>query len=82
MSARYTAPKAIANHPGVLECLSGDAGGFDYKHDILLREGWQFTAGRCAGGRALRAHRVVDFRRAKPRRVDGFAPTTPKGGAR
>jgi len=59
-------PKAIQNHPAVETCTSGEAGGSDYRYDIWLRSGWQFTQGRAAGCRGLFANTVADFLYAKP----------------
>jgi hypothetical protein len=63
----YTAPKGIASHPGVLECESGEANNFDYRHDVWLREGWTFTEGRNAGCRGGRFQSVRDFLDAAPK---------------
>lgn len=63
---RYTAPNGITGHPGVEECVSGAAGGSDYKHDVLLKEGWVFENGRMAGCRTGFFHTVEAFRLAKP----------------
>jgi hypothetical protein len=80
--SRYRAPKGIAAHPGVLECDDGVGGGSDYRHDVLLREGWQFKRGRMAGCRTGFFHTVADFRDAEPERVDGTVTqvTDPAGG--
>ena len=64
----YRAPKAILNHPAVAECDSGYDGGSDYKHDVLLKDDWQFTRGRMAGGRCGFFHTVRDFFEARPER--------------
>jgi len=66
MATRYTAPKAIATHVAVAECLSAAAGGSDYKHDVLLREGWAFARGRMAGCRSGFFHTVKEFHYAHP----------------
>ena len=71
MRRRYTAPKAIAEHPGVAECLDASTDS-DYKHDIFLREGWAFTVGRDAGCRGHRVHSVAEFKRAALRRLDAL----------
>ena len=34
--------KPLSNIRAVEECISGEAGGFDYKHDIFLKPGWEF----------------------------------------
>ena len=71
---RYIAPKTIARHPGVQECLSAVAGGCDeaeYTHDVFLKEGWSFAAGRNAGCRGLMCRTVADFLAAKPVNVEG-----------
>jgi hypothetical protein len=67
----YAAPKTILKHPGVLECLSAEAGGCDpseYLHDVFLKEGWSFKAGRNAGCRGLHCKTVADFLNAEPGR--------------
>lgn len=69
----YKAPKKIATHPGVEECDSGGAGGSDYRHDVLLREGWVFENGRMAGCRCGFFHNVRDFEWANPVRKEGEA---------
>lgn len=64
---RYTAPKAIIGHPGVKECLSAvDGGADDYRHDVLLKEGWVFTRGRMASCRVGFFKNVADFLDAEP----------------
>lgn len=63
---KYIAPKAIKNHPGVLECESGEANASDYKHDVLLKEGWMFESGRMAGCRSGLFQTVADFKSAHP----------------
>ena len=62
----YKAPKTIAEHPAVFECDSGKANGSDYKHDVLLREGWVFAFGRMAGCRSGLFHTAADFIQAQP----------------
>ena len=62
----YTAPKAILEHPGVAQCDSGHDGGSDYKHDVLLKDGWQFKRGRMAGGRCGFFRSVKTFLEAQP----------------
>ncbi len=65
----YKAPKAILNHPGVLECGSAEAGGCateEYTHDVLLREGWEWQRGRNAGGRTGLFKTVADFKYWNP----------------
>jgi len=63
---RYKAPKGIASHPAVKECLSGDAEGFDYKHAVELKDGWVFEYGRMADCTNARFHTVADFIAAHP----------------
>lgn len=63
---RYTAPMGIVNHPGVRECVDGDGEGFDYKHSVVLKDGWEFKYGRMAGGRFGNFHTVADFLFAEP----------------
>jgi len=66
----YKAPKAIIDHPGVQECLYGpDSGVEDYRHDVFLREGWQFKNGRMAGCRGGHFNSVADFNFAQPVQV-------------
>ena len=38
-------PKAITEHPGVQEIVSGEMTGADARYDIFLKEGWVFTHG-------------------------------------
>jgi len=67
----YKAPKAIADHPGVAECLDAQAEGAEgYRHDIFLKTGWAFRSGRNAGGRGLFARTVADFLEAQPHQLD------------
>jgi hypothetical protein len=66
---KYRAPKAIASHPAVQECASGEEGGSDYKHDVLLREGYEFRSGRMTGCRTGLFHTVQDFLDARPMRA-------------
>jgi len=66
---KYKAPKAIANHQGVIECESGEANASDYKHDVLLRDGWKFKHGRMAGCRSGLFQTVQDFKDAEPVKV-------------
>ncbi len=63
----YRAPKAITSHPAVEECTDGHIDG-DYRHDVWLREGWQFTSGRMAFCRSGMFHTVTEFRNACPMR--------------
>lgn len=63
---RYTAPKGINLHPAVERCTSGDAGGSDYKHEVVLREGYRFKYGRMAGSRFAFFHTVESFLNAEP----------------
>lgn len=70
---KYRAPKAIAGHPGVEVCESGDAEGFDYKHSVWLREGWTFTYGRMAGCRSGNFQTVKAFLNAKAANVEAIA---------
>ncbi|WP_152610634.1 hypothetical protein [Ruegeria sp. ANG-R] len=62
---QYKPPKGILSHPGVEACDSGEAGGSDYKHDVLLKVGWAFTNGRMAGCRTGLFHTVSDFKHAE-----------------
>jgi len=60
-------PKAIATHPGVLECCSGpDSGVEEYRYDVFLKEGWYYQNGRMAGGRCGHFNTVADFKYANP----------------
>jgi len=63
---KYKAPKAILTHPGVKECECGEGAGSDYKHDVFLKEGWEFKRGRMAGIRSGFFHTVKDFKFAEP----------------
>lgn len=66
----YKAPKAIANHPGVAECLDAEAEGAEgYRHDVYLKDGWAFRSGRNAGGQGLFCRTVAEFIEADPARV-------------
>lgn len=66
----FKAPKAIVNHPGVEECEDGPSNGApEYKYDIFLKEGWEFTNGRTAGCRSLLCNTVSEFRYANPQQV-------------
>ena len=57
-------PKTILNHPAVFECdYFPDEG---YRYDIILKEGWVFSASRNKGGRCLHANTVADFLYAAP----------------
>lgn len=38
----FKAPKAIKDHPGVEECVSGEAGGAPKKYDVWMKDGWHF----------------------------------------
>ena len=62
----YVAPKAIAQHPGVAECTSGEAGNSDYRHEVYLRDGWEYKRGRMAGGKLGFFMNVKDFQHAEP----------------
>jgi hypothetical protein len=77
--ARYIAPKAIATHPAVEACTSGEAGGSDYKHEVWLRDGWRFTRGRAETCRTLFCHTVAEFKYAKPQRVEPVTVATSPG---
>lgn len=67
---RYKAPATIASHPGVEECLDGDAEGTDYKHAVWLKEGWVFRYGRMEGERSGNFQTVAEFRGAHPMRIE------------
>ena len=62
----FKAPKGIANHPAVKECLDGEAEGFDYKYDVELKDGYVFKRGRMEGCNNARFHNVKDFLFAEP----------------
>ena len=67
MAKPYKAPKAIAGHPAVSECEDAKANGApDYRHDIILRDGWCWKRGRNAGGRSLLCRTVAEFHLADP----------------
>lgn len=70
---RYKVPKGIISHPGVAECddaVGGGCGEGEYKHDVLLKEGWCFKNGRMAGGRCGFFLTVADFKYAEPIRKE------------
>ena len=62
----YKPPKTIVNHAGVDECVSGEMGGSDYKHDVFLKDGWFFSIGRMEGCQGGMFHTVKDFLSAEP----------------
>ena len=67
---RYTAPKGIVSHPAVETCDYGpDSGIEDYRHDVWLREGWEFKRGRMATCRGGHFNTVADFLHAEPIKV-------------
>jgi hypothetical protein len=71
--AGFRAPKSIAGHPAVEECLCGTDEGFDdYKYDVWLKEGWVFLRGNGAGYRGGRFNRVEDFRHAEPVKIEDY----------
>lgn len=65
MAPTYKPPSAIINHPGVQSCTDGRVDS-DYLHDVWLREGWCWSAGRNAGGRGLFVNTVSEFKGAGP----------------
>ena len=65
----YKAPKKIKNHPAVESCEYGPDSGLDYKHDVFLRDGWVFSAGRMEGCQTGHFNSVADFEFAEPVRV-------------
>lgn len=68
----YKAPKKIITHPGVQECEDAQSNGCvegEYRHDVFLREGWQFTTGRMRGIRSGLFKTVNEFIRAAPMKV-------------
>ena len=65
----YRAPKGITSHPAVEDCADNEIFGGDsseYKHDVLLKDGWAFTTGRMEGCRNARFKTVADFKYANP----------------
>lgn len=70
----YTAPKAIAQHPGVQECIQPDSG-FDPvreggpRHDVFLREDWRFASLGDGDRRSARFRTVKEFNDARPARI-------------
>lgn len=71
---RYKAPKAITGHPAVETCTSGEATGSDYRHDVWLRDGYRFTAGRMAGCQGAFFNSAADFAYANPQPATGGHP--------
>ncbi|QFT31827.1 hypothetical protein FIV00_15155 [Labrenzia sp. THAF82] len=65
----FRCPKAILSHPAVEACEDGDAEGFDYKYHVWLKEGFEYSNGRMAGGRTGNFQTVKDFLFAAPRQV-------------
>lgn len=61
-------PKAIANHPGVQECVDASSIGYDeeYKYNVLLKDGWEWENGRNAGGQECNFRTVAEFKYANP----------------
>ena len=70
--ARFKPPKGIVNHAAVEECLSGYSGGFDYKYDVFLKEGYVFSRGRMEGSRQGCFNTVADFLHAEPIKVQKY----------
>jgi hypothetical protein len=59
--------KTFLKHPGVQEAeLSQDS---DYKYEVFLKEGWEYSRGRMTGIRTGFFNTVKDFEYAEPRRV-------------
>ena len=67
----YRPPQTIRDHPGVEECVSGEAEGFDYKHHVFLKPDWRFKRGRMADCRTGNFNTVRDFVSAQPVNVKG-----------
>lgn len=65
----YTAPKKIKNHPAVESCEYGPDSGLDYKHDVFLKDGWVFSAGRMEGRQSGHFNSVAEFEYAEPERM-------------
>ena len=53
--------KTITSHPKVKEVNDGFAAGFDYKYDVVLKDGLMFGSGRMEGCQSARFHTVKDF---------------------
>lgn len=67
MPRPYRAPKAIATHPGVAECLHGPTVGVDdYQHDVWLKDGWRFMSDYEGGTRGGHFNTVAEFFDAQP----------------
>jgi hypothetical protein len=63
----YRVPKQIASHPGVESCESASETTMgEYRHEVVLRDGWAWTFGRNAGGQTLFINSVADFLVALP----------------
>ena len=62
----YKAPKKIKNHPAVESCEYGPDSGLDYKHDVFLKDGWVFSAGRMEGRQSGNFNSVAEFEYAEP----------------
>jgi hypothetical protein len=67
MTGKYKAPKGITKHIAVKTCDYGpDSGVDDYRHDVWLKDGWKFSAGRMANCQGGHFNSVEDFNRAHP----------------
>lgn len=60
--------KTITKHTAVAHYDTGENQGSDYKHYAELKEGWQFTEGRCAGCSSLFFNTLQEFKDALPER--------------
>jgi hypothetical protein len=66
-AAPYQPPKTIAAHPGVESCsCAREETMGEYRHDVFLKDGWCWSAGRNAGGQGLFLNTVADFLAANP----------------
>jgi hypothetical protein len=58
--------KTITKNKAVAQYDTGDNQSSDYKHYVILKEGWQFTEGRCAGCSSLFFNTLQEFKDAQP----------------
>lgn len=79
---RYSAPKGIVNHPGVLECTCARSEGNDdpgRRHFVVMRDGWHLASKDGMNGKfdkydesAVRTmafvDSVADFKDSQPER--------------
>tara|TARA_R110000772_G_scaffold45987_1_gene105094 strand:+ start:422 stop:613 length:192 start_codon:yes stop_codon:yes gene_type:complete len=58
--------KTIIKHKAVESYDTGENQGSDYKHYVILKDGWKFTEGRCADCSSLFFNTLADFKDAQP----------------